>query len=107
MDVGEEGDRTAHQGKGFVKALVAGSGAKGRRKRQERAQYVGLERVVGVINTGKVMGVHAYGVFAEILTGAEDGSTPGFEGLLHTSELARDCVRTCEGYKQKAWALMN
>jgi predicted RNA-binding protein with RPS1 domain len=34
----------------------------------------------------------------EILPGPEDGSTRGFEGLCHISELAIDRVSTCEDF---------
>ena len=34
----------------------------------------------------------------EILPGAEDGSSPGLEGLVHVSELARERVRNCEAF---------
>ena len=47
---------------------------------------------------GKITGIHPFGVFVEILPGAEDGSTPGLEGLCHVSELARDRVRNCEAF---------
>lgn len=107
MDIGEEGgiqlsgfdDEQLIKAEEFVKALVAGGGGgAGRRERQERAPYAGPEPVIGDTYTGKVKGIHAFGVFVEILPGAEDGSTPGFEGLVHVSELARDRVRSCEGY---------
>ena len=34
----------------------------------------------------------------EILPGAEDGSTPGLEGLCHISELHIERVRNCQGF---------
>ena len=34
----------------------------------------------------------------EILPGAEDGSTPGLEGLCHVSELHAERVRNCPGF---------
>jgi polyribonucleotide nucleotidyltransferase len=107
MDVGEEGniqlsgfDRDLLvKAEEFVKALVSGGGGNGRSKeRQERVAYAGPEPVIGQVYTGKIKGVHAFGVFVEILPGAEDGSTPGLEGLVHVSELARDRVRNCEGF---------
>lgn len=106
MNVGEEGDiqlsgfdsEQLVKAEEFVKALIAGGGANGRRERQERPQYAGPEPLEGEIYTGKVKGVHPFGVFVEILPGAEDGSTPGFEGLVHVSELAREHVRNCEGF---------
>jgi polyribonucleotide nucleotidyltransferase len=110
MDIGEEGGvqlsgfdtEQLEKAEEFVKALISGAGggggANGRRERTERAQYAGPEPVVGENYTGKVKGIHPFGVFVEILPGAEDGSTPGFEGLVHVSELARDRVRNCEGF---------
>jgi polyribonucleotide nucleotidyltransferase len=109
MDIGEEGGvqlsgfdtEQLEKAEEFVKALVSGAGgggANGRRERTERAQYAGPEPVVGENYTGKVKGIHPFGVFVEFLPGAEDGSTPGFEGLVHVSELARDRVRNCEGF---------
>jgi polyribonucleotide nucleotidyltransferase len=47
---------------------------------------------------GKIKGVHPFGVFVEILPGAEDGSTPGLEGLCHVSELHTERIRNCENY---------
>jgi polyribonucleotide nucleotidyltransferase len=80
----------------FVKKLVEGRG--GAKDKKERAAYGGPPPVEGNIYTGKITGVHAFGVFVEILPGAEDGSYPGLEGLCHVSELAKDRVRNCEGY---------
>jgi len=76
----------------FVKALVAPA------SKRERPKYVGPEPVEGAIYTGPIKGIHPFGVFVEILPGAEDGSTPGLEGLVHVSEMARDRVRSCEGF---------
>lgn len=83
----------------FVKALVSG-GSKGRGpgKKEERPAYTGPEPVEGQIYKGKITGVHPFGVFVEFMPGAEDGSTPGLEGLCHVSELARERVRNCEGF---------
>lgn len=82
----------------FVKLLV-GSGPKGRGgKKDERPQYAGPEPVEGEKYTGKITGIHPFGVFLEFMPGAEDGSTPGLEGLCHVSELARERVRNCEGF---------
>lgn len=82
----------------FVKLLVGGGGPKGRGKREERPQYVGPEPVEGEVYKGKITGVHAFGVFLEFMPGAEDGSTPGLEGLCHVSELATERIRNCEGF---------
>jgi len=82
-----------------VKNLVS-SGPKGRGggKKEDRPAYLGPEPVIGEIYTGKVTGVHQFGVFLEFMPGAEDGSSPGLEGLCHVSELARERVRNCEGF---------
>jgi polyribonucleotide nucleotidyltransferase len=84
----------------FVKGLVAGGGGRGdsRGERKDRPQYAGPAAVEGETYTGKITGIHAFGVFVEILPGAEDGSTPGLEGLVHVSELSRERIRNCEGY---------
>jgi polyribonucleotide nucleotidyltransferase len=81
----------------FVKLLVApkprgGPGGK------DKPEYAGPEPIKGEIYKGKIMGTHNFGVFLEIIPGAEDGSTPGLEGLCHVSELAQDHVRNCEGF---------
>ena len=52
----------------------------------------------GQVYKGKITGIHQFGVFVEILPGAEDGSTPGLEGLCHVSELHYEGVRNCEGF---------
>jgi polyribonucleotide nucleotidyltransferase len=107
MDVGEQGDVQISSfdaeklvgAEEFIMALIAKSGGKGGSKtREERPKYVGPEPVVGESYKGKITGIHPFGVFVEILPGAEDGSTPGFEGLVHVSELAKDRVRNCEGF---------
>eukprot|EP00526_Cylindrotheca_closterium_P008335 CAMPEP_0113608908 /NCGR_PEP_ID=MMETSP0017_2-20120614/4182_1 /TAXON_ID=2856 /ORGANISM="Cylindrotheca closterium" /LENGTH=835 /DNA_ID=CAMNT_0000517637 /DNA_START=80 /DNA_END=2587 /DNA_ORIENTATION=- /assembly_acc=CAM_ASM_000147 len=85
----------------FVKGLVKdGGGGRGGGGggRKDRPKYVGPDPVEGQVYTGKITGIHNFGVFVEILPGAEDGSTPGLEGLCHVSELAQDRVRNCEGY---------
>lgn len=105
MDVGDEGRIQVSSLKGekleaakeFVLALISGkggpNGAKG-----DRPKYAGPAPVEGENYTGKITGVHPFGVFVEILPGAEDGSYPGLEGLVHVSELARERVRNCEGF---------
>jgi polyribonucleotide nucleotidyltransferase len=109
MDVGEEGGiqmssfsmEKMVEAEEFVKKLVAGGGGGGGRgegKREERPKYVGPEPVEGQTYTGKITGVHPFGVFLEIMPGAEDGSTPALEGLCHVSELSRDRIRNCEAY---------
>lgn len=83
----------------FVKGLLAGGGGRGKGgDRKERPQYAGPDAVEGQVYKGKITGIHNFGVFVEILPGAEDGSTPGLEGLCHVSELATERVRNCEGY---------
>lgn len=47
---------------------------------------------------GPIKGIHQFGVFVEILPGAEDGSYPGLEGLCHISELDTQKIRNCEGW---------
>ena len=84
----------------FVKLLIGG-GPKGRGgpgKKEDRPAYSGPEPVEGEIYKGKITGVHPFGVFVEFIPGAEDGSSPGLEGLCHVSELARERVRNCEGF---------
>ena len=66
--------------------------------RAPRPEYVGPPAEEGVTYQGKITGIHNFGVFLEILPGAEDGSTPGLEGLCHVSELHVDRVRNCEGF---------
>jgi polyribonucleotide nucleotidyltransferase len=105
LDVNDEGrvqvtsfdEEKMKEAETFVLALVAGGGG-GRPERQERAKYAGPDPVEGENYTGKIMGIHPFGVFVEILPGAEDGSTPGLEGLVHVSELDRQRIRNCEGF---------
>lgn len=82
----------------FVKLLVSGGPNGAKREKAERPKYSGPEPVVGETYTGKITGIHPFGVFVEIMPGAEDGSTPGLEGLCHVSELARERVRNCEAF---------
>lgn len=73
-------------------------GGKGKGERVPRAEYSGPEPVEGTTYKGNITGIHNFGVFLEILPGAEDGSTPGLEGLCHVSELHVERVRNCEGF---------
>jgi polyribonucleotide nucleotidyltransferase len=107
MDVKEDGSvqissydqEKLKEAEAFVMGLVAGGGGRGGGgDRKERVQYAGPDPVEGETYTGKITGIHAFGVFVEILPGAEDGSTPGLEGLVHVSELSRERIRNCEGY---------
>ena len=109
MDVGEEGriqlsgfsTEKMKEAEEFIKKLIEGGGRGGGGRGgggRDRPQYAGPEPEVGKIYNGKIMGTHNFGVFVEILPGAEDGSTPGLEGLCHVSELAREHVRNCEGF---------
>jgi polyribonucleotide nucleotidyltransferase len=108
MDVSEEGlvqlssfkDDKLVEAEEFVKALVsaAAGGGRGGPRKDDRPAYVGPDAVEGQIYKGKITGIHQFGVFLEILPGAEDGSTPGLEGLCHVSELDRQRIRNCEGF---------
>merc|ERR1712238_381889 len=84
----------------FVKALTSadrgGRGGGGNAK--GRPEYVGPEAIEGMTYKGKITGIHNFGVFVEIMPGAEDGSTPGLEGLCHVSELHTERIRNCEGF---------
>lgn len=109
MDVGEDGtiqvssldsDQLTKAAK-FVQDLVAGppSGAGGGGgPRNTLPPYNGTALVEGETYTGKITGIHRFGVFVEIIPPPEDGSTQGVEGLCHVSELAIEHVRNCEGY---------
>ena len=67
----------------FIKKLIDGGGGRGKGGRDGgRPQYAGPEPEVGKIYTGKIMGTHNFGVFVEILPGAEDGSTPGLSSVV-------------------------
>mmetsp|Transcript_6414 Transcript_6414/g.12237 ORF Transcript_6414/g.12237 Transcript_6414/m.12237 type:complete len:727 (-) Transcript_6414:277-2457(-) len=87
MDVGEGGEiqvsgfnstRLAEV-QAFVEKLVAPREGGGGRERSSKPRYEGPEPEEGKTYTGKVTGVHKWGVFLEIL--------PGLEGLCHVSEL--------------------
>lgn len=87
----------------FVNTLIKGSdrgggGGRGGKKDAGRPKYEGPMPEVGQKYIGKITGTHSYGVFLEIMPGAEDGSTPGLEGLCHVSELHIERVRNCEGF---------
>jgi polyribonucleotide nucleotidyltransferase len=110
MDVGDDGkiqvssfkQQRLEEAKLFVEKLISkGGGGRGDGPggdRKERPKYEGPPPEQGKLYTGKIVGIHNFGVFVEILPGAEDGSTPGLEGLVHVSELARERVRNCEGF---------
>mmetsp|Transcript_14430 Transcript_14430/g.22531 ORF Transcript_14430/g.22531 Transcript_14430/m.22531 type:complete len:838 (-) Transcript_14430:87-2600(-) len=82
----------------LIKSAPAGRGGKPRGGGGGRPKYAGPDAEVGKIYKGKITGIHNFGVFMEILPGAEDGSTPGLEGLCHVSELHTERVRNCEGF---------
>jgi len=87
----------------FVEELIKEGGGKGGGKskgggKAAKVPYAGPEPEEGKIYKGKITGIHDFGVFLEILPGAEDGSYPGLEGLCHVSELHTERVRNCEGF---------
>lgn len=84
----------------FVMDLIKAGGGRGggRDKGAGKPAYVGPDAEEGKIYTGKITGIHQFGVFVEILPGPEDGSSPGLEGLCHVSELHTERVRNCEGF---------
>ena len=106
MDVNDDGriqvsgfdEEKLEESEEFVKLLIGPKVNKPGGGREPRPQYAGPEPVVGEVYTGKITGIHNFGVFLEFLPGAEDGSYPGLEGLCHVSELARERVRNCEGF---------
>ena len=109
MDVGEDGTiqvsgfstEKLKEAQEFVMKLVEGGGRGGGGRggpRESRPEYVGPPAEEGKTYTGKITGIHNFGVFLEILPGAEDGSTPGLEGLCHVSELHVEHVRNTEGF---------
>ena len=102
MDVGEEGEiqvsgynaTALADVEKFVSNLVSDSGGGRRggpgRERQEKKKYSGPQPSEGEVYTGRITGVHNWGVFLEIM--------PGLEGLCHVSELHTERVRNCEGF---------
>ncbi|KAL7498543.1 hypothetical protein ACHAWT_006441 [Skeletonema menzelii] len=86
------------EAKEMIISLTSQMGGGGGRSRGPKPEYAGPEPEVGAVYTGKITGIHNFGVFLEILPGAEDGSTPGLEGLCHVSELHVERVRNCEGF---------
>jgi polyribonucleotide nucleotidyltransferase len=111
MDVGEDGEiqvssldrEKLKKAEEFVQELVksAGGGRGGRGGgggRGPKVPYAGPPAVEGENYKAKITGIHQFGVFLEILPGAEDGSYPGLEGLCHVSELHTERVRNCEGF---------
>jgi polyribonucleotide nucleotidyltransferase len=81
----------------FVMDLIGNKSASGK-KSAEKTQYAGPEPEIGALYKGKITGIHQFGVFLEIIPGAEDGSYPGLEGLCHVSELHIERVRNCEAF---------
>jgi polyribonucleotide nucleotidyltransferase len=118
MDVGEEGKiqlsgfdaGKLEEAEAFVKQLIGprrnnpGAGKDRADRDRDRPKYQGPEPVEGQIYKGKVTGVHNFGVFVEILPGAEDGSYPALEGMCHVSELATERVRNCEAFMKSMGA---
>jgi len=106
MDVGEDGliqlsgfdTEKLTEAEAFVKKLVEGAGGGRGGPRKDRPKYTGPPPEMGKTYTGKITGIQKFGVFVEILPGAEDGSYPGLEGLVHVSELHVERVRNCEGF---------
>lgn len=81
----------------FVMELI-GTKSASVKKNADKVTYMGPEPEVGVVYNGKITGIHQFGVFLEIIPGAEDGSYPGLEGLCHVSELHIERVRNCEAF---------
>lgn len=107
MDVEEDGEiqisslqsDKLEKAEEFVMDLIKAGGGRGEKGgKGSKAVYAGPEPEEGAIYKGKITGIHQFGVFVEILPGAEDGSTPGLEGLCHVSELHIERVRNCEGF---------
>ena len=113
MDVGEDGTvqcsamnaTMLETVRAFVETLISNDnvggkrgGGKLREPRPARPTYAGPDPEIGLTYKGKITGIHPYGCFLEFMPGAEDGSTPGLEGLCHVSELHVERVRSCEGF---------
>lgn len=108
MDVREEGmiqmtgmdTQKLEKAQAFVKELLekADKGGRGAGGRGPKVEYNGPPPEEDVIYVAKITGIHQFGVFLEILPGAEDGSYPGLEGLCHVSELDTQRIRNCEGF---------
>jgi polyribonucleotide nucleotidyltransferase len=116
MDVQEDGTvqissmdtKMLKDAQAFVEELVKDGGGRGGGRgggaggkggaREPKIPYAGPEPEEGKIYKGTITGIHDWGVFLEILPGAEDGSYPGLEGLCHVSELHTERVRNCEGF---------
>ena len=84
--------------KEMITKLTSGGGGGRGGRREPRPEYAGPPPEEGKVYEGKITGIHNFGVFVEILPGAEDGSTPALEGLCHVSELHVERVRNCEGF---------
>lgn len=85
----------------FVMDLVKQGGGRGGDRGGgggRKPVYAGKMPVEGEVYKGKITGIHQFGVFLEIMPGAEDGSYGGLEGLCHVSELHTERVRNCEGF---------
>lgn len=82
----------------LLTSSLGGKGGRGGKDKEPKVPYAGPEPEEGKIYTGKITGIHDFGVFLEFLPGAEDGSYPGLEGLCHVSELHVERVRNCEGF---------
>ena len=86
----------------FIGKLVEGGGGRGGGRggagKEPRPQYTGPPPEVGQVYKGKIISSHNFGVFVEIIPGAEDGSSPGLEGLVHVSEVHTERVRNCEAF---------
>lgn len=108
MDVAEDGTiqisgfdleqmKKAEEMVTLLTSSMGGKGGRGKDK-EPKVPYAGPEPEEGKTYTGKITGIHDFGVFLEFMPGAEDGSYPGLEGLCHVSELHVERVRNCEGF---------
>merc|ERR1712071_133460 len=72
----------------FTKKLIEGGGrgggGGGGGGRRNKPEYAGPKPEIGATYKGKIRGIHQFGVFVEIMPGAEDGSTPGLEGFIRS-----------------------